>query len=80
MKTFTDKELRLIGKLRDAAEQTTLELREPCPNHSACIPFPLFRVYRRDADGFEAEWNDFHRAGPRQQFLFAEALEAGASR
>jgi hypothetical protein len=76
MKTFTKKEIRLIQKLQTAEPQTTLELREPCPNHSTCIPFPLFRVYRTGDDHFEAQWNDFHRGGPKQDFLFDEVAGA----
>lgn len=74
MKTFTDREVRLIRKLRTAPSQTTLELRDPCPSHSACIPLPLFRVYRTGESTFQAEWNSHHRPGPKQEFLFEDVL------
>ena len=72
MKTFTEKEVKLIGKLRRAPSQTTLDIREPCPNHSACNPLPLFRLYRVSEESFEAQWNTHHRRGPTQTFAFAD--------
>jgi hypothetical protein len=72
VKTFTKKELKLIEKLKKAPTQTTLDQREPCPNHSACMPLPVFRVYRVSEDEFAAEWNTHHDKGPKQLFLFAD--------
>ncbi len=75
MKTFTDRERRLIQRLRNLSPQATLHLREPCPNHSFCVPLPLFSLYRVDEEIFEAEWNDHHQQGPKQLFRFAEIVE-----
>jgi hypothetical protein len=79
MKTFTQRELQLIRKLETVGEQTTLEFRAPCPTHSACVPLPLFRVYRTDGDVFQAEWNDYHQSGPKQEFRFEEVLKPDVS-
>jgi len=70
--TFTRQELGLIRKLGGSAIDATLDLRESCPIHSVCTPLPVFRVYRDSEDTFVAEWNDFHRKGPRQSFRFDE--------
>lgn len=35
-----------------------------------CVPLPLFRVYKIDDGNFEAEWNSYHSAGPKQVFQF----------
>ena len=72
MQTFTEKELKLIEKLKKAPPQTTLEVRDPCPNNSACMPLPVFRLYRSGEDEFAAEWNTHHDKGPKQSFLFAD--------
>jgi hypothetical protein len=71
MKTFTDNEHKLILKLKGMPPQTPLETKTPCLNHSFCLPLPLFRILRTDEDAFEAEWNEHHRKGPRQTFLFS---------
>jgi len=70
MQTFTDRENKLISKLKSQASQTVLKIAEPCPLHSMCVPLPLFRVYKIDDVSFEAEWNSYHSAGPRQIFQF----------
>jgi hypothetical protein len=72
MKTFTDHELKLIRKLNDRPADTVLEIKEPCPLHSYCSPLPLFRVYKIDDSSFEAQWNEYHRAGVKQGFRFDE--------
>lgn len=74
--TFTCRELELVRKLRNEAIDQTLELHEPCPIHSACTPLPVFRVRRESEEEFAAEWNDFHRPGPRQRFEFARVTGA----
>jgi hypothetical protein len=38
-----------------------------------CVPLPLFRVYKIDDGSFEAEWNSYHLAGPKQVFRFEES-------
>ena len=73
MKTFSDRELKLIHKLKDRAPQTILRISEACPLHSVCMPLPLFRVYKIDEASFEAEWNEHHRGGVKQVFRFEEA-------
>jgi len=70
MHTFTDRESRLISRLKSMAPQTILKIAEPCPLHSMCVPLPLFRVYKIDDATFEAGWNSYHSAGPRQVFRF----------
>jgi hypothetical protein len=72
MHTFTESEIKLISKLKSLAPQSVLKIAEPCPLHSMCVPLPLFRVYKIDDGSFEAEWNSFHNAGPKQVFRFAE--------
>lgn len=72
--TFNDQELRFVRKLRTSGVDTTLELHEPCPTHSVCTPLPLFRVHRESEDTFVAEWNLYHRKGPRQLFRFDAVL------
>ena len=71
MKTFTDTERNLILKLKGMPQQTSLETRTPCLNHSFCLPLPLFRILRTDEDAFEAEWNEHHLKGPKQSFLLS---------
>jgi hypothetical protein len=73
MRTFTDAELKLIGKLTTRPPLTVLEINRPCPTHSVCTPLPLFRVYKIDDESFEAQWNGYHEAGVKQAFRFAEA-------
>jgi hypothetical protein len=72
MHTFTDKESKLIRKLKNMPVQTVLKISEPCPLHSACTPLPLFRVYKIDDGQFEAEWNSYHSIGTRQVFGFVD--------
>jgi|GEM_PF-1458846 len=72
MHTFTERENKLISKLKSLSPQAVLKIAEPCPLHSMCVPLPLFRVYKIDDGSFEAEWNSFHNAGPKQVFRFAE--------
>ena len=67
---FTERELKFVERLRDAAIDTTLELHEPCPIHSVCTPLPVFRVHRQSEDAFVAEWNSHHVKGPRQSCGF----------
>ena len=73
MHTFTERENKLISKLRPLAPQSVLKIAEPCPLHSMCVPLPLFRVYKIDDSSFEAEWNSYHSPGPRQVFRFLES-------
>ena len=73
MKTFTDAELKLIQKLTGRPSQTVLQIKKACPTHSYCNPLPLFQVYKIDDASFEAQWNGYHDAGPRQTFRFEEA-------
>ena len=75
MKTFTTKEYKLIQKLRNLPPQATLHVKEPRPNHSFCVPLPLFRVYRVDEETFEAGWNYHHQEGPKQSFRFSEVAQ-----
>jgi hypothetical protein len=75
MKTFTARELDLIGKLREKPAQTTLQIREACPLHSVCTPLPLFRVYKMDDATFEAQWNEHHHSGTKQVFSFSESSQ-----
>ena len=70
VKTFTERELKFVRKLRDADIDTTLELHESCPNHSVCTPLPVFRVHRESDDVFNAQWNTHHSRGPQQSFRF----------
>lgn len=74
MNVFTDRELRLIQKLRDRPSQSILQIRESCLHHSLCFPLPQFRVYKRDDETFEAQWNDPHQTGTTQVFQFADVL------
>jgi len=73
MHTFTEKESKLILKLKDMPPQSILKISDPCPLHSVCTPLPLFRLYRIDDDSFEAEWNGHHSIGVRQVFRFEDA-------
>jgi hypothetical protein len=75
MDRFTEREKKLIRKLWQAENDQTLELREACPRHSACIPLPLFRVSRVDPERFEAQWNTHHRKGPSQTFRFGDVID-----
>jgi hypothetical protein len=59
--------------LKSLAPQSVLKIAEPCPLHSMCVPLPLFRVYKIDDGSFEAEWNSYHQAGPKQVFRFEES-------
>jgi hypothetical protein len=70
MTTFTDAELKLIRKLTTQPAQTVLQIKKMCPKHSVCTPLPLFRVYKIDDGSFEAQWNGYHEAGPKQLFKF----------
>jgi len=70
MTTFTDAELKLIRKLTTQPAQTVLQIKKVCPKHSVCMPLPLFRLYKIDDASFEAQWNGFHDAGPKQVFTF----------
>jgi hypothetical protein len=72
MRTFTERELRLIDQLRKLPPQSVLKLTSPCGLHSYCTPLPLFRIYRNDETTFEAQWNSHHDEGPRQNFRFEE--------
>lgn len=73
MHTFTERENKLVSKLKSLAPQSVLKIAEPCPLHSMCVPLPLFRVYKIDDGSFEAEWNSYHQAGPKQVFRFEES-------
>jgi hypothetical protein len=73
MQTFTEDELKLIGKLKERPAQTVLQIRKPCPIHSVCNPLPLFRVYKIDDTSFEAQWNGYHEPFTKQIFEFANA-------
>jgi hypothetical protein len=73
MNTFTDPELKLIRKLASKPQLTVLQIKKPCPTHSVCTPLPLFQVYKIDDSTFEAQWNGYHDAGPKQTFRFEEA-------
>jgi hypothetical protein len=73
MHTFTERENKLVSKLKSLAPQSVLKIAEPCPLHSMCVPLPLFRVYKIDDGSFEAEWNSYHLAGPKQVFRFEES-------
>ena len=73
MDTFTDAELKLIRKLTDQPALTILEIIRSCPTHSVCTPLPLFRIYKIDDQSFEAQWNGYHEAGPKQIYSFAAA-------
>ena len=70
--TFSDRELKLVRKLKEAPAQTILKIAEACPLHSYCNPLPLFRVYKIDDAAFEAEWNSHHASGTKQVFKFGE--------
>jgi hypothetical protein len=70
--TFTDREMKLVQKLKGVPAQTILKIAEPCPLHSYCNPLPLFRVYKIDDESFEAEWNSHHEKGTKQAFKFGE--------
>ena len=70
MTTFTDAEMKLIRKLTTQPAQTVLQIKKVCPKHSVCMPLPLFRVYKIDDTAFEAQWNGYHEAGPKQIFTF----------
>lgn len=72
VKTFNERELKLIRNLKDRPPQTVLRINEDCPLHSVCTPLPLFRVYKIDEHSFEAEWNEYHNRGIRQVFRFEE--------
>ncbi len=68
MTTFTDAELKLVRKLATAPAFTVLQIKQTCPTHSVCNPLPLFRIYKIDDESFEAQWNGYHEAGPKQVF------------
>ena len=70
MRTFNDRELKLIDQLRKLPPQSVVKLSTACPQHSYCTPLPLFRLYRTDENTFEAQWNSHHDEGPRQTFRF----------
>ncbi len=72
MKTFSDREMKLLRKLKDQPAQTTLQIQEACLLHSSCNPLPLFRVYKIDDSTFEAQWNEIHKPGTKQVFPFVE--------
>jgi len=72
MRTFNDREIKLIGKLKEQPPQTTVSLWQDCPLHSYCNPLPLFRGYKIDDATFEAQWNEFHHPGIKQVFRFDE--------
>jgi hypothetical protein len=69
-KVFTERELKLIQKIRNQPPQTVAQIKEACPSHSYCNPLPLFRVYKIDDVSFEAQWNSHHGEGPKQVFQF----------
>jgi hypothetical protein len=73
MKTFTETELKLIGRLASQPPQTVLQLTKTCPIHSVCNPLPVFRVYKIDDASFEAQWNGYHEQGTKQIFRFDTA-------
>jgi hypothetical protein len=73
MDTFTDSELKLVRKLGGKPPHTVLQIKEACPTHSVCTPLPLFRIYKIDDDSFEAQWNGYHEAGPKQVFRFGNS-------
>jgi hypothetical protein len=70
--TFTEREMKLVSRLKDSPPQTVLKISQPCPVHSYCDPLPLFRLYKIDDASFEAEWNSYHEVGTRQQFRFSD--------
>ena len=72
MRTFTEREFKLVQKLIQSPAQTVLKIAEACPLHSYCNPLPLFRLYKIDDLSFEAEWNSYHDIGTKQIFKFAE--------
>ena len=72
MRKFTERESKLIRKLKDRPPLAILKIAEPCPLHSMCTPLPLFRVYKIDDERFEAEWNSYHELGTKQTFRFEE--------
>jgi len=72
MKTFTDRELKVIRKLERSSPLSILTIEEACPLHSYCNPLPIFRLYKIDDTQFEAQWNDHHRLGVTQLFRFGE--------
>ena len=74
MKTFTDAELRLIRKLTTQPPQTVLQIKKTCPKHSVCMPLPVFQVYKIYENSFEAQWNGYHEAGPKEIFQFGQNL------
>ncbi len=76
MTTFTHAELKVIRKLATEPPLTVLQIKNSCLLHSVCNPLPLFRVYKIDDDSFEAQWNGYHEAGPRQVFQFSEINSA----
>ena len=72
MKTFTDREIKLIRKLHERPQGAILRIQDSCPIHSYCDPLPLFRVYKVDDNIFEAQWNEYHRVGITQTFEFSQ--------
>jgi hypothetical protein len=48
MRTFTEREFKLVQKLKQSPAQTVLKIAEACPLHSYCNPLPLFRLYKID--------------------------------
>ena len=73
MKTFTQREAKLIQKLTAQPPQTVLQIKEACPTHSVCNPLPVFRIYKIDDVSFEAQWNGYHEPFTKQVFAFADA-------
>ena len=70
MKTFSDREMKLVRQLQERPPQTALKIQSACLLHSYCTPLPQFRVYRIDDVSFEAQWNETHRPGTKQVFQF----------
>ena len=69
----------MIRRLAETDVGTVLELDEPCPIHSVCTPFPVFRIRRESQETFVAEWNTHHSKGPRQSFRFDNLAESDAA-
>ena len=74
MKTFSDREIKLVRKLQEQPAGTILRIQQACPLHSYCSPLPSFRLYKVDDATFEAEWNEIHHPGIKQVFGFNAAL------
>jgi hypothetical protein len=71
MKTFTDREIKLVRQLQERPSGTVLSIQQSCPLHSYCSPLPSFRIYRVDDTKFEAQWNEYHKPMIKQTFEFA---------